>query len=313
VTLQVPGPGQYFIAYFEDDGYFELTERIAVFVLSEPRLVLDKAGYSPGEQIGVHYSGAPALTNDWIGIYKQGELPGEIPSTLWSYTSGQSGDLLFDGLEEGYYFTAYFLNNGYTEAGERVVFSVGSELATLQSASEVYQEGEPVVIHYQNGPGLPADWIGIFRKNAPPGTAPLLDRQFTNGPSAGSVDFTSRFLSGHYYAAMYINNSSVRISGEAVFSVEEIQTGTGKEDTDDMLIIYSGETPGRVTLFASPPPGPSSTFRISSLTGLVVYEERFSSRDVFPREINLAGLATGMYLAVLSCEERIITRKFILN
>jgi hypothetical protein len=112
---------------------------------------------------------------------------------------------------------------------------------------------------------------------------------------------------------MYINNSSVRISGEAAFSVEEIQTGTGKEETVDMLIIYASSTPGMVTLLASPPPGPSSSLRISSLTGLVIYEESYSSLDIFPREVNLAGLAAGIYLAVLSSAERIITRKFILN
>jgi hypothetical protein len=95
--------------------------------------------------------------------------------------------------------------------------------------------------------------------------------------------------------------------------VEEVQSGTREEETGDELIIYASGTPGTVTLFASPPPGPYSSLRISNITGLVIYEERFSSPVVLPREVNLAGFAAGIYLAVLSSEERIITRKFILN
>lgn len=135
VNLQVSKSGQYFIAFFENDGYTELTERISVYVATKPELSLNKAGYNPGEEIQVSYSSAPGFINDWIGIYKLNDTPGMVASTKWSYTSGTSGTVTFSGLQSGYYFVNYFLMDGYTEAGERIIFSVepGTSVSDMKS------------------------------------------------------------------------------------------------------------------------------------------------------------------------------------
>jgi len=104
-----------------------------------PRISLNKAGYAVGEEIRIEYSNAPGLTNDWIGIYRVGDIPGNIASTSWKYTSGTQGNLSFNGLDSGYYFAAYFLEDGYQEAGNRIIFSVGSELASVQMEKEGFE------------------------------------------------------------------------------------------------------------------------------------------------------------------------------
>ncbi len=139
LSLQVPSQGKYFIAFFENDGYDELCERLTVSVRTIPMLALSKEGYNVGEAIHVTYTNAPAFLKDWIGIYKQNDVPGDAGSTLWKYTSATIGNLDFTGLKTGYYFITYFLEDGYTEACPRTIFSVGSVLANSninQSISE---------------------------------------------------------------------------------------------------------------------------------------------------------------------------------
>jgi len=135
VNLQVVESGSYYIGFFEDDGYNELADRINVYVISIPVLSSNKAGYEEGEQLRIDYINAPGLTNDWIGIYGLSDIPGITNSTRWMYTTGTEGYLLFEGLEAGYYFAGYFLEDGYTEAGERIIFTVDPLISALDKNS----------------------------------------------------------------------------------------------------------------------------------------------------------------------------------
>ncbi len=314
VTLDVPGPGQYFIAFFENDGYYELTERVNVYVSSESLLSMDKAGYETGDEVKISYTNAPGIPLDWIGIYRLGDTPGEISSTLWEYTFDRSGTISFSGLVSGYYYTAYFLNDGYTEAGERIIFSVGSELARVQSDSEIYEVGAPVGVNFENGPGLSSDWIGIFRKNAPPGVAPLVDRKFTPGEPSGQVIFEAALEPGNYYAAMYINNSTFRISNETDFRVEQGTNGLREDNIEMVFNVYPSGTPGVVRIVASPLPAQLSSIRITNISGSVIRElEMTGSATPYSGDIDLTGYAQGIYLAIFQTGYQVIVRKFILN
>lgn len=278
VRLTVPESGKYFIAFFENDGYTEITDRLFIYIASEPEITLNKEGYDINEEILVNYSGAPAIENDWIGIYKAGDTPGMVGSTLWDYTSGNSGQLGFsEGLEAGYYFVNYFLDNVYIEAGERAVFSVGSNLAEVEAQKGTYRQGDTVVIAFGNAPGTEKDWIGIFRQNVPPGTNPMVDRTYLNGSPSGNAIFTSDLDTGTYYAAMFINDSNTRISNRAAFSV--VSGPLGVTDTHGAsLNIYPNPSSGNLkVVFAEIPEG-GATLRIISVKGAVIYESSLHSQ-----------------------------------
>jgi hypothetical protein len=314
VNLKVPQSGQYFIAFFENGGYNELASRITVIVATKPVLSSSKAGYSTGEEIQVNYSNAPGLTNDWIGIYKINDIPGTIGSVVWSYTSGTAGTITFAGLQSGYYFISYFLNNGYSETGERIIFSVGSDLAVVNSDKLVYKEGEPITILFENGPGTAKDWIGIFRQNAPPGIAPLVHREYIQDLQSGSVLFYLTLDSGQFYASMYINNSNIRISNKASFTVE---SGTSVSDIKSGSVdftVYPSPSEGRLTILATRLPGNDLSLRISSVTGNTVFEKRAETTlSDFSENIDLSNSDPGIYLVFLKSGQQMLVKKFVLN
>lgn len=316
VNLQVSQAGEYFIAFFENDGYNELTDRIAVYVATIPVLSMDSAGYFTGEEILVSYSSAPGLTNDWIGIYKLNDIPGVVASTRWSYTSGTSGTVIFSGLQSGYYFVNYFLLDDYMEAGDRIIFSVGSDLAIVNTDSLVYENGESITItiHFENGPGTASDWIGIFRQNAPPGVAPLVDRKFIQNLQSGSVVFNLTPGTGQFYAAMYINNSGIRISNKSAFT---IQSGTSISDITSGsadFAIYPSPTTGRLTITASNISAGDLVLRISDITGKTIYEKQSEiSSSGFSEDIDLSDNYPGLYLVYLKSGDQVFLKKFVLN
>jgi hypothetical protein len=93
-----------------------------VYVTSTPTLALSKPGYENSEDVLVSYSNSVILSYDWIGIYRISDTPGVMNATLWKYITGPEGEIVFTGLPDGYYFVTYFLNDGYTEACERIIF-----------------------------------------------------------------------------------------------------------------------------------------------------------------------------------------------
>jgi len=83
----------------------------------------DKNKYNLNETITVFFNNGPGNAKDWIGIYKQGDIPGVVSSTLWYYVNGSrtagqgiaEGSVTFSsGLStSGSYWTGFFENDGY--------------------------------------------------------------------------------------------------------------------------------------------------------------------------------------------------------
>jgi len=314
VSLHVSQPGKYFIAFFENDGYYELTGRIPVYVISEPVLSLDKAGYNEGEAIEVTYSDAPGLTNDWIGIYRIDDVPGVVGSTLWSYTSGHSGKISFPGLPHGYYFVCYFLEDGYTEAGESVIFSSGSGLASLQTDKSVYEPGEQVTVTFENASGAAKDWIGIFRQSAPPGIAPLVMSQYTGPVSTGTISFETPSEPGRYFACLCINNSNIRISNKANFIVESGAFVPEQESASADLMVYPSPSSGRFRISAPMLRDKDVLVKISSINGTTVFEKKFRlTLSGTSEEIDLSRIGPGFYLVRLEAGDEILLSKLVLR
>lgn len=180
--------------------------------------------YALNESIAVNYVNAPVANDTWIGIYKEGQSPGINGSTLWSYTNGtSSGTANFSsGLSQsGRYFTALFINDGYTEVAERVYFYVGA-VPTLNTNATEYAIGDDVIVSFTNGPNMTNDWIGIYKMGIDAGDAPSAAWQYVTTAN-GSKTF-SNLPKGYYYAQYYIQNSNNAIGNKAFFKVGDIVT-----------------------------------------------------------------------------------------
>lgn len=184
---------------------------------NSPILTLDKAAYELSDTILASYGNGPGLATDWVGIYHKGDVPGPTPSTLWQYTSGSAGTLSFSGLPSaGEYYAAFFTNDSYTEIAPRVPFYAGA-IPVLATDSVHYQVGSPVKITYTNCPGLPLDWIGVYKVGRVPGTDGSQAYQYTVGTDSSLI--FNGLPKGYYYANYFLTDGYTTPAQRIYFSV----------------------------------------------------------------------------------------------
>ncbi|WP_329804707.1 fibronectin type III domain-containing protein [Flavobacterium facile] len=180
--------------------------------------------YAINQSISVNYVNAPTTSNTWIGIYKDGQVPGVNTSTLWNYTNGTtSGTANFSSgiTQAGRYYAALFINNGYTEVATRVYFYVGA-IPILSTDLSEYPLGQNVLVSYTNGPNITNDWIGIYKMGINAGDAPSTSWQYVTTVN-GTKTF-SNLPKGYYYAQYFIQNSNNAIGNKVFFKVGDIVT-----------------------------------------------------------------------------------------
>jgi hypothetical protein len=237
---------EYFVGIFQNGGYTELAPRVSFYVGTKPALSLNKPSYNSGESVTVGYSNAPAVSKDWLGVYKRGDTPVPVASTKWTYvTVGQAaGTWNVTGLADGYYFLNYFVNDGYTEIGDRVSFTVGQQLASVNMDTNMFLPGQNFTVRFNNGPGTAKDYLGIFKKGDVPGIDELVTYLYVDGKTDGSVTFPT-LPAGDYMVALYINDSYTAVSGQYNFSVlgdisALVSTTTGSFVYSRATKLYSG-------------------------------------------------------------------------
>lgn len=217
---------QYYAVMFEHLGgtsHVEVSPRVSFFYGDIPTLALaNTADIEVGDTVSVTWAGSPGNARDWIGIYRVGDEPGSTQATAFAYAPAGSGSVDFASLPKGYYFAAMFVNDTYTQIGERISFAVNDPNAPIASASlsaASFQAGETVDFSFSDGPGTPKDYIGIFEAGAIPGIDLLVTYIYVDGSASGSITIDEDLPPGDYYAALYINDSYTAVSNPVNFSV----------------------------------------------------------------------------------------------
>ncbi|MFD0894559.1 fibronectin type III domain-containing protein [Luteolibacter ambystomatis] len=221
-TTDLAAGQEWFAAFFANDGYTEVAPRVPFYVGSTPTLTTDKTAYAEGETVNVTFANAPGSTKDWIGIYKVGQTPGVggVTSTAYQYTPAASGTKSFANLPKGYYYAVYLVNDGYFEISQRVAFSVGSQISSVSMASNQVPSGQDFTVNFSNGPGIPKDYLGIFKQGETPGVDVLTAYLYFDGKTNGSATFHLPNLApGNYFVAMYTNDSYTEVSNRYNFTV----------------------------------------------------------------------------------------------
>lgn len=103
---------------------------VAAPAITAPSLTSSMPSVKQGTYVHLDYATPQNQLNseNWIGIYAQGNNPGHGASTSWQYTPSGSGTATFDtsGLAPGTYTVWYCYNNGYTVLAGPVTLTVGS-------------------------------------------------------------------------------------------------------------------------------------------------------------------------------------------
>ncbi len=219
--------------YQGHDNWWEV-DNITVATDAEPEptlagLATDRDRYVLGEPIKVSFNDGPGNQRDWIGIYRPDMAPGEHGSLAWVYVNGSPtpGDALSEGsviftnnLPVGSYVARYFKNDGYGQLADAASFTVVIPPGVATDRPH-YAPGEPVTVHFNNGPGDPADWISLM----PLGETSSIDwayvggtRTVGDGLANGGVTFADGLPEGEY-RVIFLANDGYRQLAKAEFIV----------------------------------------------------------------------------------------------
>lgn len=270
VTFTLSQPGQYFAAYFGNSGYTEIAARVPFYYGPIPSLSVPAGNYSVGQTVPVAFANAPALSKDWIGIYKIGMTPGGGPASVkWAYTTATpsttsgtnvpAGTFNATGLPKGYYFAAYFLQDAYAEATPRIFFSVGDTITHLTVNNTRYNIdlGEYISATWSDGPGNPKDWLGIYNQGADPNSNdPLISYTYIDGLPNGTKAIPVSSMpqqAGNYFLVLFTNDSYNEVSNRVSFQMVggnalpvRLREFAGKAAGDEHLLWWTmnDEEPG---------------------------------------------------------------------
>ncbi|MGM9675457.1 MAG: metallophosphoesterase [Bacteroidaceae bacterium] len=166
-------PGDYMAVLFADNGYTEIA-RSQPFIVSKHctdeqpyRISLQSQYLDEGAPLDVTLQGAPAIKEDWVGVYSEGQEPAASISLTWAYTQGMtdgtislnvpnvkgtlSGESPFVGLREGNYYVQYFPGGYYCEMTPRIPFMVGKAMR-VDMFKPILAEGEEAIAVYEGAP-----------------------------------------------------------------------------------------------------------------------------------------------------------------
>jgi hypothetical protein len=178
---------------------------------------------APGSSIAFSYTASTANSENWIGIYKAGQTPGTVASSVWAYAPDASGTLTLSssGLAAGNYEAWLFYNDGYTELGSGISFTIAAPapvttLAIGGSGSVV--QGLPVQVAYTTTEPASENWIAIYNHGD---TNPhdYLTYVYDGGTSGTASIGTAGLQPGTYDVYMLYNNGYTVMAGPVTFTV----------------------------------------------------------------------------------------------
>jgi len=151
-----------------------------------------KSSYLPTEDVVVNFSHMLGDSEDWIGIYPEGNSSNWENVVAWNFTNGVvDGNMTFSDLAEGNYSVRAFFQNSFNlEANSSFVVKSEENNTTdvnLTLNKSVYAQNELIYINYDNMQGNNTDWIGIYPAGASYEFENVIDSKYLYGNVSGEI------------------------------------------------------------------------------------------------------------------------------
>lgn len=310
MTFKLTEADEYYAVLFADGGYTEISPRLSFYAGPKPVLTTNKAFYEENEDITVSFENIPNLPSDWIGIYKMGKKIGSDYSDSWDYVNNYVSDgkmTLTKNLPKGYYLATYLLKGAYFEPGEPAYFSIGKDISTVSCEKTTYDIGEEIKIYYQDGPGTPKDWVGLFKEGKVVGVDELDAFYYTYSATDGFITIKPGDLTaGTYFCSLYINDSYDEISPRITFTIKDNGAVNIEQRQEDGLKVYY--TSNTQSLQVENPDMEYQKIEIFSSTGMMV-QNHFLKPGM--NTIDISYQSDGMYLLRFKNKNGYAIRKII--
>lgn len=303
--------GRYYAAFFENDSYTEIADRQEFYVGPFVMLSSDQQVYESGSAVTIAFENGPQLENDWIGIYKVGQVPGGPASTDWEYVTTASGSFTFSGLNDGYYYAVYLLQDGYYATGNKVFFQVGEQITQLAINKTIYNLNENIIATWTDAPGIIKDWLGIYHEGDDPNVDELVSYTYFEGLTEGTKVIEDAELpteAGDYFIVMFTDDSYNEVSNRISFVVEET-LGVNEFSSQKGVMVYPNPVKkGEKTFIKSQ--YPIDQIEMFDMTGNLFY----SSKNINDYNFSIINqsLPTGVYVLKIH-SNKVYTLKIIVD
>ena len=131
--FKLNGKGYYFASYMVNNGFTEIASR-ANFQTGDTivDLSMDKDTFDLGEDMTVNFNNGPGGSKDYIGIFRDGAVPGIDPLVTYKYVDGkiEGAVVIEDDIPAGKYFMALYPNDSYTQISNSFNFTVLDTMTT---------------------------------------------------------------------------------------------------------------------------------------------------------------------------------------
>jgi len=246
-----------------------------------PRVLTDRASYTPTDSIHVTYGQANPGANglDWLAITPVG---GTAQSYVrWGYTGGAlNGSQSFPvgDIAPGVYEARLY---GYNDVlqGKSDAFTISARRLTRDQAT--YLSAESATFTFNGATASGTDWIAIIPNGAP--NTSFVRWQYTNQQGSGSLSIAlANLASGVYVAKLFANNNTSDLQAtSASFSINANETYSVAADkarylaTETINLSFRSAPPTAFDWIAVAPVGaPSSAYVYWAYTNAALGELR---------------------------------------
>ncbi len=169
---------------------------------------------------------------DWLGLYRVGEVPGVQASTWWQYvpSGATGGDFSTSNASQhaawsmpctgGPYILYYLLQGGHTIVAQSTPFNIENRTVTVRVDHDTWAVGSFISGSYSVAPGTScSDWLGLYRVGEVPGVQASTWWQYVPSGATGG-DFSTSNSSQHAawsmprtggpYVLYYLLNGDIR-------------------------------------------------------------------------------------------------------